>query len=428
MPNLLVVVSYDPRMENLIRTMHNYFRSDLNITLLALALTLILTACSSLPINADAKADSIDGTPVTLEYTPETSPEGSPTPEVSLQPSQNAGADLNPFTEVISNPVFGGIMVLADGQFKSIDPFGQPLGFTADAAGIEWISDLQVGVTKKNVLLATHDGLELIDWEGSRLLPFAGAKSMMSVDISRDGTRIAWVTDEVIGSGLQVELWTANFDGSDAVKVFELTPAETRVKPTALEILGWTVDEKLVFATRADGIGGYILYMGWNDLYVFDPATGVTTDLYIDDGSNGMCVNSISNNLNMVAIGCDTIRILNLATGSWVDFPEVNEQNRAGSTKFSPINTLIAYSVARSDPENEFSQLILAPADGSSPPVVLDTIEGSAFTVLGWIDENTVLYQSSPGFGEAPEIWRIETDGSSGPSRIAEGVFAGFIY
>src|SRR5574340_1053082 len=327
--------------------MNHYLKFYFNVILLALTLTLPLTACSSLPINAGAKADSTNGIPVTLEYAPETGPEGSPTPDVSGQSSPDAGADLNPFTDMISNPVFGGIMVLVDGQFKSIDPFGQPLGFTSDAAEIEWISDLQVGVSKKNILLATHDGLELIDWEGSRLLPFAGSKSMMSADISRDGTRIAWVTEEVIGSGLQAELWTAKFDGSEAVKVFELTPAETSVKPTAVEILGWTRDEKLLYATRADGIGGYILYMGWNDIYVYDPATGGSTDLYIDDGSHWLCVNAISNNFNMVAIGCHTIRIQNLATGAVVEFPAVPEQTIAGSAKFSPNDTLVAYAVAR---------------------------------------------------------------------------------
>lgn len=415
-------------MENLIITMNNFFRSYFKVALLALALTLTSTACSSLPIDAGAKAESTDGAPITLEYAPETGPDGSPTPDVSGQPPQDAGADLNPFTDVISNPVFGGMMVLADGQFKSIDPFGQPLGFTSDAAGIEWISDPMVGVSKKNVLLATHDGLKLIDWEGSRLLAFAGAKSMMSADISRDGSRIAWVTDEVIGSGLQAELWTANFDGSDAVKVFELTPAETSVKPTAVEILGWTRDGKLLYATRADGIGGYILYMGWNDIYVYEPATGGSTDLYIDDGSNWMCVNAISNNFNMVAIGCNTIRIQNLATGAVVEFPAVPEQNIAGSAKFSPNDTLVAYSIARGNPDDEYSQLLMAPADGSSAPVVLDAIEKGTFAVLGWIDENTVLYTTSPGFSVGVELWRIETDGVSEPFKITDGIFVGFIY
>lgn len=428
MPNRHVIVSYVPRMENLIKTMQNYFRSYLKVTLLALALTLTLTACSALPIDTGPKAATTDENPVVAENTPETTVENSPTSEVSGQPGENTDSDQNPFTEVISNPVIGGIMVLTDGQFKSIDPFGQPLGFSAPATGIDWINDPRVGVTKKNVLLATHDGLELIDMEGSRLLPFAGTKSMLSADISRDGSRIAWVTDEVIGSGLQVELWTSNFDGSNAVKVYELTPAETSVKPTAVEILGWTADGKLLYATRADGIGGYILYLGWNDLFVYDPATGRSTDLYIDDGSNWMCVNAISNNFNLVAIGCKTIRIQNLTTGEGFEFPAVVDQNVAGSAKFSPNDTQIAYSVARGNPDDEYSQLLVAPADGSSPPLILDTIQKGYFNVLGWIDKNTVVYQSYPSFGDPPEIWRVETDGSSEPFKIADGTFAGFIY
>lgn len=396
-----------------------YPKSYLTASVAALLLLVSISACNP-TVNALEMPASTPETNIPL--IPEETPVDSvPQGEVI----ENSGED---FIEVISNPAFGGIMVLNNNQFISIDHFGQPMGFTADASEVQWLSDPLIGVTKKNVLLGTRDGLMLIDWEGSRLLPFAGTKPVMTADLSRSGSRIAWATEEVIDGALQVDLWVANFDGSNQVKVFELTPAQTRVKPAAVEILGWTADEKLVFAARADGIGGYILYSGWNDLYVFDPTTGMTTALYIDDGSNWMCVNSISNNLNMVAIGCDTIRILNLATGSRVDFPVVAEQNRAGSTKFSPNDTLIAYSVARGDPDNEFSQLILAPADGSSPPVVLDSIEGSAFTVLGWIDENTILYQSNAGLESVNSIWRIETDGSSQPFKITDGLFAGFIY
>lgn len=393
-----------------------------------LLLTVSLTSCGDVPQTTPQSGDA-GQSPVIVEPTPgdsfddsgQTPVESDPGPAGSEEESQD-------YSGVIDDPIFGGIMVLKDGLYTAVDHFGQPMGFAADAAGQTWVHESAVGVTKKNVLLATNDGLELIDMEGSRLLPFAGTKSIMSADISRDGSRIAWVTDEVIGDGLQVELWTSNFDGSDAVKVFELTPAETSVKPTAVEILGWTADGKLLYATRADGIGGYILYMGWNDLFIYDPVIGRYTSLYIDDGTNWMCVNSISNNYNLVAIGCKTIRIQNLDTGAVVEYPAVAEQNIAGSAKFSPNDTLVAYSIARGNPDDEYSQLLVAPADGSSSPMALDTLSKGYFGVLGWIDENTVLYTTSPGFSTGVDIWRIETDGSSEPFRIAEGVFVGFIY
>jgi len=344
-----------------------------------------------------------------------------PTPEVTNEVGQD-------YTDVIDNPVSGGIMVLGNNQFTSIDYFGQSLGFIADSGGIEWVSDSAAGVTKKNIALATYDGLVLIDPEGQQQLSFAGSNPITSTDISRDGTKIAWVSEQMIESSFRVELWAANIDGSDAIRVYEITPEESLVNPTTFEIIGWTADSKLLFGTRAVGIGGYILYSGWINLYLFDPATEVTTDLYINDGSSNMCVNSISNGFTMAAVGCKTIQIQNLVTGSVVDFPAVTGQNFAGSAQFSPSHTLVAYSIGRGNPENEYSQLLIAPVDGSSAPAALDTIEGGYFLVLGWVDENTILYRSSSGLDGASAIWRVETDGRSKPFKIADGLFMGFIY
>ena len=64
----------------------------------------------------------------------------------------------------------------------------------------------------------------------------------------------------------------AGIDGSNALKIAERTPAEMLTNPTSIEVCGWTADGKLIYGTRAFGIGGYILFAGWNDLYLYDPA------------------------------------------------------------------------------------------------------------------------------------------------------------
>ncbi len=145
-----------------------------------------------------------------------------------------------------------------------------------------------------------------------------------------------------------------------------------------------------MYGTRAYGIGGYILFAGWNDLYLYDPADGTVRDLYVNDGTSNMCVNSLSSDFTQVAIGCQTMQVNNLATGAKVDLPAVREQTVAGSAKFSPSGKLVAYGVGRSNPDNEFGQVVVAPADGSGDQTIVAAVEGSYYQVLGWIDESSL--------------------------------------
>lgn len=325
-------------------------------------------------------------------------------------------------------PVFnGGFMVLRDGRYQAIDYYGQPMGFEAAAGGTDWVNDALVGTTKKSVVYGTNEGLTLIEFDGQKKLEFAGTQRISSVEFSRDASRIAWVTEEIVDMGANVTLWMANADGSNPVRVYELTAEETRSMPSTFEILGWTADGKLLFGTKASGIGGYILFGGWINLYSFDPASGVITDLYINDGSSSMCVNSISEDLSMVAVGCKIIQIQNLQTGSMVDLPAVAEQNFAGSAIFSPTGTRVAYGTGRGNPEDEGGKLVVAPSDGSGDQQILAEINKGYFQVLGWIDEEHILYRASAGFDADPSVWRVSLDGSA-PVKLADGLFVGFIY
>ena len=67
------------------------------------------------------------------------------------------------------------------------------------------------------------------------------------------------------------------------------------------------------------------------------------------------------------------------------------EQNRAGSAKFSPSGTLVAYGVGRGNPDSEFGQVVVAPADGSGDQTIVAAMEGGYYQVLGWIDESSLL-------------------------------------
>jgi len=197
--------------------------------------------------------------------------------------------------------------------------------------------------------------------------------------------------------------------------------------PVSIEIVSWTADGKLIYGTRPFGIGGYILFAGWNDLYLYDPADGIVRDLYINDGTTNFCVNSLSNDFTQMAVGCETIQIQNLVTGAKVDLPAVPEQTRAGSAIFSPSGQLVAYGVGRANPESEFGQVVVAPVDGSGDQTLVAALEGGYYQVLGWIDEGSLLLWSSIGADVPSSIWKVNTDGS-GLFKLSDGWFAGFIY
>lgn len=197
--------------------------------------------------------------------------------------------------------------------------------------------------------------------------------------------------------------------------------------PVSIEIVNWTADGKLIYGTRPFGIGGYILFAGWNDLYLYDPADGTVRDLYVNDGTTNFCVNSLSSDFTQMAVGCETIQIQNLVTGAKVDLPAVPEQTRAGSAKFSPSGALVAYAIGRGDPENEHGKVVVAPADRSGDQTIVATIDGGYYQVLGWADEQTLILWSSIGADVPSSIWKVNIDGS-GLVKLSDGWFAGFIY
>lgn len=383
---------------------------------LALLAILTLTACNPFSAEPTSAVETPANTPIVIAT-------NTPQPATPLPVEETAVPTNVPAVE----PQFGGVMVLSNGEFIAIDLFGQPMGFRAPAGMVEFIRQEQAGVTKKSVAMASNTGLLLVEMDQIQPLAFAGSNSVFSAGISRDGSRIAWVSQIMADNSVAFELWVAGIDGSNALKVAERTPAETLVNPTSIEIAGWTADGKLIFGTRPFGIGGYILFAGWNDLYLYDPADGTVRDLYINDGTSNMCVNSLSNDFSLVAIGCETIQVQNLVSGTKVDLPAVPEQNRAGSAKFSPSGMLVAYGVGRANPDSEFGQVVVAPADGSGDQTIVAAMEGGYYQVLGWIDESSLLLLASSTMEIGPSVWKVNIDGS-GLTKLADGWFAGFIY
>ena len=362
----------------------------------------------------DAQADLPSQTPAPpLEATPTVAP-ASPTAEVS-GPAES--------------PRYRGFMVVNGARFTAFDFDANRLGFDADASGIEWLGESNTSVFAGGLAYSRFEdgGVTVVTESGRSLLDFIRSSDSISAQVSPDGSQIAWAYQLWDGAVPASEVWMANMDGSQQRKLAEISAAENADRWLVYHIVGWTADGRVLFATQPTGIGGYILYGGWNGMEVFDPASGVGSVLVDDSEMLGLSLNGVSDDLRQAAISSEGIRVRTLSSGVEVALPLQGDQNVCGSGKFSPSGVWLAYGCGRNNPENEAGQIMLAPVDGSSRPQVLYNDSANAPRVLGWLDEETILFQTYDAFGSGvASIWKIQRDGTRA-TRLLEGFFLGFI-
>ncbi len=352
-----------------------------------------------------------------------------PTAEASLPPAKStAGPSEKPTPtpgEIQSD--YAGFMVFADQKFTGYDFNGKPTGFNVDAPGVEGLNLFAASVFSGGLVYANVQAGKImqVTADGAHPLDLISTDKSATAVISPDGSKIAWSYEFYSGDAPGAELWVANIDGSGQQKIAEILPADNTDHWLVLRPLEWTSDGKLLYGTQLTGIGGYILYLGWNSLRLYNPADGSLKTL-VEDEAFGMCVNSLSPDRSHAALGCDKIHIRKLSDGSEVVLPALVEQNVVGSAQFSPSGAWIAYATALSDPNNERSQVVVAASDGSGEPQPLQTMEGGDFHVLGWINEDTFLFTVHKTMDNTTTIWRIDRDGSR-PTQLLEAQFLGFI-
>jgi hypothetical protein len=264
-------------------------------------------------------------------------------------------------------------------------------------------------------------------------LAFLPSGFSISFAVSLDGSKIAWATNDwdVSESAPFSTMWTANIDGSNVQEVANISAAGNQEKFLVLMPLQWTEDGQLLYSTNITGIGGYILFWGFNSLLMYNPASGASTTLVGED--YGICLNDVSANLALAGAGCgsnvtDGVEIIQINSGVKVDLPILPDQSQSGSVRFSPDNQKVAYAVARSQYDDEYGQVAVAPVDGSSAPLVIAAYGVGYYHVIDWIDDDTILIERYE-FGGATEqinLWLVNSDGS-GLVRIGNGYWRGFV-
>lgn len=349
------------------------------------------------------------------EFTP-TLPPPSPTPEAASP----TPAPVNRYR---------GFVALVNGRFTAFGFDGSRLGFDVDASSAEGVGAYNASIYRDGMAYTRfEDGTVTLLTSGGerRTLDFIRSRDPISAKLSPDGSRVAWAYQSWSGDTLATEAWVANSDGSGQRKIDEITAEANREQWLVFHIVDWLPDGRLLYATQPTGIGGYILYGAWNGMRLYDPASGAVTVLVRDEERLGLSLNSVSNDLRLAAISYGGLRVRSLATGVEVALPLSGDLSVCGDGRFSPSDGWLAYACGRNNPDDEAGQVLLAPVDGSTAPVSLYTDSLNAPHVLGWMDEDAILFQTYGRFDYSGEIWRVQRDGTR-VTRLTEGIFIGFV-
>jgi len=397
---------------------------------LGLVFIMVSVACN-MPINQTNPSPLADGQATTeASQTVAISPiETQAGTEIAHSPERTSTPD--PESDLVAARYLG-FFNLQNQNFIARDFQGSELGINFPSGTSTWYGDNEVSVLKDAIYYSALDDsfhVFRVDENGTQTLNFIESTDPVSIAVSPDGQQIAWGTSSWIDNAPQTELYIANIDGSNLQMVDQILASDQKDGWFIFHPLQWTEDGKLVYATGMTGIGGYLIFGGYNGLRMVDPQTDSIDILVSDDELLGLCLSSVSDDISKIAIVCDdtsrAVRVRELGTGIETSYEVLPDQNTAGSARFSPSGIWLAYVIQRLNPEDEFGQVVVTAVDGKSPPRIIAKIEGGTFNIEGWIDEESFLVTRYDSEGKGTQ-WRMNRTGTD-VSQIAEGFFVGFI-
>ena len=241
---------------------------------------------------------------------------------------------------------------------------------------------------------------------------------------------LAWGT-QVNFNDTTSTLQVANLDGSNLKTI--LTNSFGTGAPVQLVAQLWSADgQSLYFSKEPVGLGGYILFSGASNLYKVDIATGEVSEIIpqTPPTSPQTCLDAISGDYRYVADHCTpnviTIRDLQNGGTNTIQAPaDVVGYRLMGSARFSPDGSRVAFALAQGDPSDERGWVALGDRSGGMAKLILVGDAGSSYTVLGWLDDQTLLVQSNSIVCDLTcgnELYTVGADGSN-PTKVADGSF-----
>ena len=239
---------------------------------------------------------------------------------------------------------------------------------------------------------------------------------------------LAWGTQ--LYPGNSSSLMIANPDGSNLQTLLTIN-ADTSA-PVQLVAELWSVDGKsLYFSKEPVGLGGYILFAGASNLYKIEVATKEVTEIIPQQASNQpqICLDAISGDYRFVADHCTqgviTVRDLQAGTTATIQVQSgFTGYGLIGSARFSPAGDRVAFALAKHDPNAEQGWVAVGDTKSGISKLILTGDTGSYYSVLGWLDDQTLLVQSYGVNGANPvnQVLTVSADGSV-INKVFEGTF-----
>jgi hypothetical protein len=238
---------------------------------------------------------------------------------------------------------------------------------------------------------------------------------------------LAWGTQPV-GDDRSSSLMIANPDGSNQETL--LTVKLDSSYPVQLVAELWSADGKaLYFSKEPVGLGGYILFAGASNLYKIDLATKEVSEIIPQTPVSNLqiCLDAISGDYRMVADNCTldviTVRDLQNGTTATIQAPtDLIGFRLMGSARFSPSGDRLAFAMAQGNPDDELGWVAVGDSTGGASKLVLVGDAGSYYSVLGWLDDQTLLVQANtlgnPNVGS--QLFIVGADGSN-LTKVADG-------
>lgn len=245
--------------------------------------------------------------------------------------------------------------------------------------------------------------------------------------------RLAWATQNSGGDTSS----TIKFSSLDGTVFDTLLTQDVTNPPSQLMAQFFSPDGQwLYFSKEPIGIGGYILFGGASNLYKINVTTKEVTEV-IPQGSSSdpqACLDAISPDFLYVAEHCsqNNIRIRDLTTGGASIFippaDKTTGSQLAGSARFSPDGKKLAYAVAKGVQDAEQGWVVVSDTSLDNSKVIMTSQIGSYYTIAGWLDDQTLLVQSTNPLECSPfcksVLWTVRADGTEAQPAAAGSFLA----
>jgi hypothetical protein len=147
-----------------------------------------------------------------------------------------------------------------------------------------------------------------------------------------------------------------------------------------------------------------------------------------------LCIDDLSADERLVAQSCDktAIVIQDLTTNQSTQIQPPSDAagfRLLGSARFDANATRVAFALAKGDPSGEQGWVAVSDSLSGASKLIATSQPGEYFTVVGWLNGNTLLIQSNALLCNPTcisALWTLSTDGNN-LTQITQGTFLAIV-